>query len=702
MSSNFVKFSRLRSSTDHTFWAKFAELKIDKFKLDEQSEISLWGSYNLQSTCTGNVNPLLLDCTSFNEDVETTTHNSGIVCQGVMVHTNTFEAFRKINPEQFIEHVGQTVLKDIKSGVALREPCRLGFFLIFAYSDLKKYKFHYWVAHPTPFTLPELIYSTVPKSVEEEFSVKQVEKLCISFLELPSKSKSFFTVVVSGKEDLRTDDLQFGLDAFKMSKMEDQQIYFAFYDPCTSTEPGWPLRNLICLLYWNLPDFDYCFGEGIRILSIRGNKGQNSLVFTLKLQEKKTMQQKKLIQEKMFNGRLVGWESNANGKMGPNIADLSSTMDPSKLSNRAVNLNLKLMKWQLVPNLDLEKISNLRCLLLGAGTLGCAVARGLIGWNVKTITFVDNSSVSYSNTVRQSLYTYQDAVERRFKADAARDALLRINPNIQANGVVLQIPMPGHVVGESLVSSTQDTVTRLEDLVREHDVVFLTLDSREARWLPTVMCAAMNKIAINAALGFDSYTVQRHGSRNSAKLSSPDLTLQNPSGSDLGCYFCNDVTQPGNSQTDRTLDKQCTVTRPGLSQVAAGLAVELLMAITQHPQGIEAVAMTMENRDTGLADSKRIGLLGGAPHTIRGNLFDYETRLTVTHRFPSCTACSIPLITEYRNRGFSFILDACNVPNYLEKLSGLEDILKRPGLDDLCYALDSMDDDSDDQQFVIP
>jgi len=76
-----------------------------------------------------------------------------------------------------------------------------------------------------------------------------------------------------------------------------------------------------------------------------------------------------------------------------------------------------------------------------------------------------------------------------------------------------------------------------------------------------------------------------------------------------------------------------------------------------------------------------IGLLGGVPHTIRGSLWCHEMKLTATHRFPLCTACSSPLIKEYRHRGFDFILDACNVPKYLEKLSGLEEILSRPDLD---------------------
>lgn len=40
-----------------------------------------------------------------------------------------------------------------------------------------------------------------------------------------------------------------------------------------------------------------------------------------------------------------------------------------------------------------------RCLLLGAGTLGCSVARTLLGWGVRRVTFVDNSRVAYSNPV---------------------------------------------------------------------------------------------------------------------------------------------------------------------------------------------------------------------------------------------------------------------------------------------------------------
>ena len=36
------------------------------------------------------------------------------------------------------------------------------------------------------------------------------------------------------------------------------------------------------------------------------------------------------------------------------------------------------MRWRILPALDLETVAQTRCLLLGAGTLGCYVARTLM------------------------------------------------------------------------------------------------------------------------------------------------------------------------------------------------------------------------------------------------------------------------------------------------------------------------------------
>ena len=66
------------------------------------------------------------------------------------------------------------------------------------------------------------------------------------------------------------------------------------------------------------------------------------------------------------------------GKLGARLADLAPMMDPSRLADQAVDLNLKLMRWRILPSLDLDKVASTKCLLLGAGTLGCYVARVLM------------------------------------------------------------------------------------------------------------------------------------------------------------------------------------------------------------------------------------------------------------------------------------------------------------------------------------
>ena len=74
----------------------------------------------------------------------------------------------------------------------------------------------------------------------------------------------------------------------------------------------------------------------------------------------------------------IGWERNAQGKLAAKVADLGPLMDPKRLAEQAVDLNLKLMRWRALPSLDLNILSATKCLLLGAGTLGCQVARMLM------------------------------------------------------------------------------------------------------------------------------------------------------------------------------------------------------------------------------------------------------------------------------------------------------------------------------------
>jgi ubiquitin-like modifier-activating enzyme ATG7 len=230
--------------------------------------------------------------------------------------------------------------------------------------------------------------------------------------------------------------------------------------------------------------------------------------------------------------KVTGWERNSVGKLTAQVTNLAGYMDPRALADQAVDLNLKLMKWRIAPDLNLEKIKDTKCLLLGAGTLGTYVSRLLMGWGVRKITFVDNATVSFSNPVRQPLFDFKDCIEGgRKKAERAAEALSDIYPGVDSAGHAMSVPMLGHPIIDE--QNTRIDYEKLDQLMDTHDAIFLLMDTRESRWLPTVMGKAKNKLVLNAALGFDTWVVMRHG-----------VFAEDGGPAALGCYFCNDVVAP--------------------------------------------------------------------------------------------------------------------------------------------------------------
>lgn len=339
--------------------------------------------------------------------------------------------------------------------------------------------------------------------------------------------------------------------------------------------------------------------------------------------------------------------------------DLAAMLDPTQLAKEASELNLRLMKWRIVPKLDLELISNCKCLLIGAGTLGCSVARYLLGWNVRTITLVDCGVVSFSNPVRQSLFIFQDAKDKRSKAMVAAERLQEIDPNVVVTGIDLKVPMPGH---RETVENIKVHAEQLKQLIESHDAVFLLTDSKEARWLPSVLSTLHQKIAITVALGFDSFVIQRHGINDDT----------------LSCYFCHDVVGPVDSMSNRSLDQQCTVTRPGLSGMASGMAVELLTSLLQ----VQKQNVTTTEKD---------GVLGVVPHQIRGHLSTFEVLVMTGHRHANCPSCGTNVQAMAKEDLVSLVQGACNSTGYLEELCGLaliEELVVQSVEDDFDVILD--------------
>ncbi|THC90820.1 hypothetical protein EYZ11_009723 [Aspergillus tanneri] len=215
--------------------------------------------------------------------------------------------------------------------------------------------------------------------------------------------------------------------------------------------------------------------------------------------------------------------------------------------------------------------------------------------------------------------------------------------------------MAGHPVVD--LEKTRADFEILQQLIVDHDVIFLLMDTRESRWLPTVMGKAAGKIVMNAALGFDSFVVMRHGVKNEVDPAA-----------ELGCYFCNDVVAPMNSVKDQTLDQQCTVTRPGVAAIASALLVELLVSLLQHPQGAAAPAPASRS------DDQNGHPLGLVPHQIRGFLSTFENIPIAGKSYRCCSACSDNVVDAYKSQGWDFVLKALNKTGYMEELSGLKEV----------------------------
>uniref|UniRef100_A0A8C6N637 Ubiquitin-like modifier-activating enzyme ATG7 n=1 Tax=Mus spicilegus TaxID=10103 RepID=A0A8C6N637_MUSSI len=642
-----LQFAPFNSALDVGFWHELTQKKLNEYRLDEAPKDIKGYYYNGDSA--GLPTRLTLEFSAFDMSASTPAHCCPAM--GTLHNTNTLEAFKTADKKLLLEQSANEIWEAIKSGAALENPMLLNRFLLLTFADLKKYHFYYWFCCPA-LCLPESIpLIRGPVSLDQRLSPKQIQALEHAYDDLcraEGVTALPYFLFKYDDDTVLVSLLKHYSDFFQGQRTK---ITVGVYDPCNLAQyPGWPLRNFLVLAAHR---WSGSF-QSVEVLCFRDRTMQgardvtHSIIFEVKLPEM------------AFSPdcpKAVGWEKNQKGGMGPRMVNLSGCMDPKRLAESSVDLNLKLMCWRLVPTLDLDKVVSVKCLLLGAGTLGCNVARTLMGWGVRHVTFVDNAKISYSNPVRQPLYEFEDCLGGgKPKALAAAERLQKIFPGVNASGFNMSIPMPGHPVNFSDVTMEQARrdVEQLEQLIDNHDVIFLLMDTRESRWLPTVIAASKRKLVINAALGFDTFVVMRHGLKKPKQQGAGDLCpshlvapadlgsslFANIPGYKLGCYFCNDVVAPGDSTRDRTLDQQCTVSRPGLAVIAGALAVELMVSVLQHPEGGYAIASSSDDRMNEPPTS-----LGLVPHQV---------------------------LDQYEREGFTFLAKVFNSSHsFLEDLTGL-------------------------------
>ncbi|XP_022848052.1 ubiquitin-like modifier-activating enzyme atg7 isoform X2 [Olea europaea var. sylvestris] len=231
-------------------------------------------------------------------------------------------------------------------------------------TDLIKWSFYYWFAFPALMLDPPAT-SVMLKPASHLFSLEEAESLAVACNEWHNLSSTtdipFFLVSIDTNSIATVRHL---ID-FEDCRSNGHKVLFGFYDPYhLPNNPGWPLQNFLLYIHvrWRL--------EKVPFLCHRENRGFADLGLSLVGEALISNSQGWKTNYNMPNA--VGWERN-RGRMVPRFISLANTMDPTRLARSAADLILKPMRWRALPSLNLDVLSSARCLLLGAGTLGCLV-----------------------------------------------------------------------------------------------------------------------------------------------------------------------------------------------------------------------------------------------------------------------------------------------------------------------------------------
>lgn len=155
-------------------------------------------------------------------------------------------------------------------------------------------------------------------------------------------------------------------------------------------------------------------------------------------------------------------------------------------------------------------------LVIGAGGLGCPVLQYLAGAGIGWITVIDHDYVEESNLHRQPLYAMSDIGSP--KAQAARAALLRLNPTIAVEALAQRL-----------------TPANAAALVAGADVVVDAADSLAVTYTVSDACLQRHTPLISAsAVGLTGYVGGFCGGAPSYRAVFPDMPTRAASCSSAG------------------------------------------------------------------------------------------------------------------------------------------------------------------------
>ena len=349
------------SSIDPAFWAALSELKMTKLKLDSSpqplcaiyapSAAAAHRSENDGGTDVAAVAWMNLAGEAL--DLSFQASRRSVRAGGSITVVNTMEEFKAIDKKDFINKAGAQMCASVDSGAAEQDPSLLVRCEGVVFSDLKNYKHVYWFAFPAlclpqPPALegsPSPLMARLPSPEHRQLlhtGVQELQGACSTGM------PPFFLVeLAGGAVQVRM------LSELSTVAAGPNEWWLAFVDPSPlPTNPGWPLRNALFLVQRRLRISSVtvlCYRD-VLDAKLHPQQDSRSILLHVRLPPADGGPATDM-------PPVVGWEANSKGKMGARSVDLGAFMDPARRAVESADLNLKLMRWRFLPDLDVDRLA---------------------------------------------------------------------------------------------------------------------------------------------------------------------------------------------------------------------------------------------------------------------------------------------------------------------------------------------------------
>lgn len=219
-------------------------------------------------------------------------------------------------------------------------------------------------------------------------------------------------------------------------------------------------------------------------------------------------------------------------------------------------------RLRLIPWWDQDRLKNAKVMVVGAGAIGNELIKNLALLGIGRILIFDMDSIESTNLTRSILYRAKDV--GRYKAQAAAESAMEINPDVKAKAFVANI---------------------IDDVglgvFRRMDAVLGGLDNREARLAINQACYKVNKPWIDGAIealnGFARVFVPGHGACYECTMTETDWALINKRKS---CALL----------THEQMAEGKIPTTPTSSSVIAGIQVQEMLKLLHGDRGLPTLA----------------------------------------------------------------------------------------------------------------